>query len=92
MDDFPFKNETYEINGVCMDVQRTPGFGFSEVISKTAMEMEFIGNNLLYRRENELSVMYKGKNLQHKFSADLIFQDRVIIEVNPVTKELLKPI
>ncbi|MGZ5221292.1 MAG: GxxExxY protein [Chitinophagaceae bacterium] len=51
-----------------------------------------MGNNLLYRRENELSVMYKGKNLQHKFSADLIFQDRVIIEVNPVTKELLKPI
>ncbi|MGZ5221291.1 MAG: hypothetical protein ACXWV6_05515 [Chitinophagaceae bacterium] len=42
MDDFPFKNETYEINGVCMDVQRTLGFGFSEVISKTAMEMSLL--------------------------------------------------
>ena len=80
MDDFPFKNETYEIIGVCMDVQRTLGFGFSEVIYKDAMEMEFIGNNFFYRRENELSVMYKGKKLQHKFFADFIFQDRVIIE------------
>ncbi|MGZ8540084.1 MAG: GxxExxY protein [Chitinophagaceae bacterium] len=49
-----------------------------------------MGNNLLYRRENELSVMYKGKNLQHKFSADLIFQDRVIIEVKSCEKGITK--
>lgn len=32
MKNFPFKNETYEIIGVCMEIQRTLGFGFSEVI------------------------------------------------------------
>ncbi len=86
MEDFPFKNETYEIIGVCMDVQRTLGFGFSEVIYKDAMEMEFIANNFFYRRENELSVMYKGKKLQHKFFADFIFQGQVIIEVKSCDK------
>jgi len=35
MEDFPFKNETYEIIGVCMDVQRTLGFGFSKLFTKT---------------------------------------------------------
>lgn len=86
MEDFPFKNETYEIIGVCMDVQRTLGFGFSEVIYKDAMEMEFINNNFFYRRENELSVTYKGKKLQHKFFVDFIFQDQVIIEVKSCDK------
>lgn len=88
MEDFPFKNETYEIIGVCMDVQRTLGFGFSEVIYKDAMEMEFIANNFFYRRENELSVMYKGKKLQHKFFADFIFQDQVIIEVKSCDRRI----
>jgi len=69
-----------------MDVQRTLGFGFSEVIYKDAMEMEFIANNFFYRREDELSVMYKGKKLQHKFFADFIFQDHVIIEVKSCDK------
>ena len=45
MDSFPLKNETYEIIGVCMEVQRTLGYGFSEVIYKDAMEMEFIFND-----------------------------------------------
>jgi len=41
MDNFPLKNETYEIIGVCMEVQRTLGVGFSEVIYKDAMETEY---------------------------------------------------
>ncbi len=28
-----------------MEVQRTPGYGFSEVIYKDAMEMEFMSKN-----------------------------------------------
>lgn len=86
MDNFPLKNETYEIIGVCMEVQRTLGFGFSEVIYKDAMEMEFITNKLFYRREDELSVIYKGKKLQHEFLADFVCYDRIIIEVKSCDK------
>ena len=52
MDNFPLKEETYEIIGACMEVQRTLGYGFSEVIYKDAMEMEFIDNKFLHRRED----------------------------------------
>jgi len=38
MKNFPLKGETYQIIGVCMEVQRTLGYGFSEVIYKDAME------------------------------------------------------
>ena len=61
MENFLLKNETYELIGVCMEVQRTLGYGFSEVIYKDAMEMECIDNKFLHCREDELSVMYKGK-------------------------------
>ena len=67
MDNFLLMKETYEIIGVCMEVQRTLGYGFSEAIYKDDMEMEFCAKNLLYNWEEELSVNYKGKKLQHRF-------------------------
>ena len=86
MENFLFKNETYKLIGVCMEVQLTLGYGFSEVIYKDAMEMEFIDNKFLHRREDELSVMYKGKKLQHKFFADFICYNQIIIEVKSCDK------
>ena len=86
MENFPLKNETYEIIGTCMEVQRTLGYGFSEVIYKDAMEMEFISNNFLFRREDELSVLYKGKILKHRFFADFICNDQIIVEVKSCDK------
>ena len=86
MENFPLKNETYEIIGTCMEVQRTLGYGFSEVIYKDAMEMEFISNNFLFRREDELSVLYKGKILKHRFFADFICNNQIIVEVKSCDK------
>ena len=71
MENFPLKNETYEIIGTCMEVQRTLGYGFSEVI---------------FRREDELSVLYKGKILKHRFFADFICNDQIIVEVKSCDK------
>ena len=86
MDNFPLKKETYQIIGVCMEVQWTLGYGFSEAVYKDAMEMEFGTNNLLYRREEELSVNYKGKKLQHRFFADFICYNQIILEVKSCDK------
>lgn len=36
---FPLKSESYEIIGLCMEVQNTLGYGFSEVIYKDALEL-----------------------------------------------------
>jgi GxxExxY protein len=86
MNNFPLKKETYEIIGVCMEVQRTLGYGFSGAIYKDAMEVEFGADNLLYRREEELSVNYKGKKLQHRFFADFICYNQIILEVKSCDK------
>jgi GxxExxY protein len=76
-----FKEEVYEIVGICIKVWKTLGYGFSEVIYKDAMELELIENELPFLREDELSVNYKGKTLKHKFKVDFIVINEIIIEV-----------
>ncbi len=86
MEDFPHKEETYKIIGLCMEVQKTLGYGFMEVIYKDAMEAEFAQNDLLFHREADLSVDYKGKILKHKFVADFIISKKIIVEVKSCEK------
>ncbi|HWC53989.1 MAG TPA: GxxExxY protein [Chitinophagaceae bacterium] len=81
MESFLFKNETYRIIGVCMEVQKTLGYGFSEVVYKDAIEVELIDANVAYAREAEFSVCYKERNLSHKFFADFYCFEKIIVEV-----------
>jgi GxxExxY protein len=68
--EFPFKEETYEIIGICMDVHRTLGHGFLEIVYKDAIEFEVRKKELSYDREKEYKIEYKGIILPHKFFAD----------------------
>jgi GxxExxY protein len=45
------------------------------------MEIEFVEDRIPHKREDELSVYYKGKVLRHKFKSDFILFDNVIVEV-----------
>lgn len=76
-----YKEEVYFIVGLCMEVWKTLGYGFAEIIYKDAMEQEFENNAIPYNREDELSVFYKGKKLRHKFVADFILYENIIVEV-----------
>ncbi len=75
------KDEVYAIVGCCMDVWKMLGYGFSEVIYKDAMEIEFEDKNLPHSREEQLFVYYKGRKLRHKFIADFTLFDSMIVEV-----------
>jgi GxxExxY protein len=85
-DFFPLQQETYQIIGLCMEVQRTLGYGFSEIIYKDAMELEFIINELTYCREKNYSVSYKNKQLTHQSYVDFSCFDQVIVEVKSSDK------
>jgi GxxExxY protein len=76
-----YKEEVYTIVGHCIEVWKVLGYGFSEIIYKDAMELEFIDDTLPYIREDELSVYYKGNKLKHKFNSDFTLFENIIIEV-----------
>jgi GxxExxY protein len=75
------KNEVYNIVGSCIEVWKTLGYGFSEVVYKDAMEVEFINNSIPHQREDDLSIYYKGNILKHTFKADFTLLDEIIVEV-----------
>ena len=78
------KEENYEIVGICMEVHRILGSGLLEIVYKDALEIEFKNNNIPFEREKEFSIEYKGKVLPHKFYADFIIYDEIILEVKTV--------
>lgn len=89
MDNFIFKKETYRVIGLCMEVQKTLGLGFSEAVYKDAMEIELVSAEVPYSRETELSVEYKTKKLKHKFFADFICYENIIVEVKSSDKGII---
>jgi GxxExxY protein len=78
------EEETYKIIGICMEVHRTLGPGLLEVVYKDALEIEFRENNIPFEREKEFMINYKGKILPHKFYADFIVNEDIILEVKAV--------
>lgn len=83
------ESEAYEIVGLCMEVHRNLGHGFSEIVYKDALEYEFRKNNIPFVREKEFKVHYKDIILPHHFYADFVILDSIILEVKS-TSQLTK--
>ncbi len=88
MEYFPLKEETYKIIGFCMKVHTYLGPGFLEVVYKDALELEFKQAGIIYEREKEYTVNYRGVILPHKFYADFVVFNTVIFEVKGLQKGL----
>jgi GxxExxY protein len=78
---FPLKDETDAIIRLGFEVYNALGFGFLEIVYKDALEYEFRQNDILFEREKEYIVQYKDIILKHKFFADFIVFNSVILEV-----------
>jgi GxxExxY protein len=78
------EDETYKIIGICMEVHRNLGPGLLEIVYKDALELEFKDNNIPFKREKEYSIEYKGTILPHKFYADFIINEDIVLEVKAI--------
>lgn len=64
-----------------MEVHKILGRGLSESLYKDALEVEFNRNEIPYKREKGYEVTYKDIILQHKYYADFIVYDNIILEI-----------
>ena len=85
MDKLIFKEESYKIVGICMEVHNNLGAGFLEIVYKDALEYELKKENIFYERERQYEINYKGTLLPHKFYADFVVFDKIILEVKGVS-------
>ena len=67
-----------------MEVHKNLGKGFSEIVYKDAFEYELNKINFFFEREKEYLVHYKDVILNHKFYADFVVLDKIIIEIKSV--------
>jgi GxxExxY protein len=79
------KEECFAIIGKCMEVHRQLGFGFKEIVYKDALEYEFKMAGIPYEREKSYTIEYKEIILPHKFAADFVVYDKIILEVKGVS-------
>jgi len=85
MSDIFLKEESYEIIGICMEVHTNLGMGFKEAVYKDALEIEFRSNSVPFVREKQFKIEYKGFILPHKYYADFIVFNSIIIEIKSIS-------
>ena len=85
MSELIYKEKSYQIIGKCFEVHNNLGPGFLEVVYKDALEYEFRKAGISYEREKEYTVRYKSIILPHKFYADFVIFDKIILEIKAVS-------
>ena len=81
MSNIIYKSESYKLMGILFDIHSNFGKGFSEIVYKDAIEYELEKSSIFFEREKEYSVKYKDIFLKHKFYADFVVFDKIILEI-----------
>jgi GxxExxY protein len=85
MSELIYKDESFQIIGRCLEVHNNLGAGFLEIVYKDALEYEFKKSGIPFEREKEYIVHYKDVILPHRFYADFVVYDKIIIEIKGVS-------
>ena len=84
MSDLIYKEEAFQIVGCCMEVHRELGKGHREVIYKDALQIELARKHITFAREKEYTISYKGVVLPHKYFADFVVLEQIILEAKAI--------
>jgi GxxExxY protein len=81
-----YEKLTYNIIGAAREVYSELGPGYLESVYEDALCYEFDLLKFLYRRQVDLDVQYKDVVFKHRFKADLIVDEKVLIENKAIKK------
>lgn len=76
---------THKIIGCAMQVHRTLGNGFQEVIYQRALAIEFTYQGLAYEREKEMELFYREQSIGTR-RVDFFVEGKVMVELKAVEK------
>ena len=79
-----FKQECYDIVGLCMLVHKELGSGFLEGVYQEALEIEFVKADIDHQRECQIEINYKGVILDKRYYADFLCYNEIILELKAV--------
>jgi GxxExxY protein len=74
---------THKIIGCAMEVHKTLGNGFQEVIYQRALEIEMTFQGLKFEREKEMAIFYRGENIGTR-RVDFFVEVKIMVELKAV--------
>jgi GxxExxY protein len=81
-----YKEENFQLVGLCMEIHRELGKGHNEVIYKDALVVELSRAGIPFSREKNYEIAYKGVILPHYYYADFIVWDKILLEPKAVER------
>jgi GxxExxY protein len=82
--DLLYKQEVFQLVGLCMAIHRELGKGHDEGIYKDALFVELTRAGIPFLREKNYQITYKGIVLPHYYYADFVVWDKVLVEAKAV--------
>src|SRR5437667_3870926 len=80
MNELVYKDEVFQLVGVCMEIHRELGKGHDEVIYKDALVVELSRAGISFSREKKYEIPSKGLILPHYYYADFVVWDKILFE------------
>lgn len=77
------KELTYKIIGCAMEVHKQLGNGFQEVIYQRALAIEMKLQDVVFSREHEMQIEYKGYDIGTR-RVDFFVENKIMVELKAV--------
>jgi len=77
---------TSAIIGICIEVHKTLGPGLLESVYESAICYELTLAGFEFTRQQPIRVIYKGKDLDLGFRADVIVENTVLVEIKSIER------
>ena len=84
MSELLYKEEIFQLVGLCMEIHGELGKGHDEVIYKDALVIELTRPAIPFSRERNYEIRYKGVILPHYYYADFVVWDKILFEAKAV--------
>src|SRR6266480_5830680 len=86
MNELVYKDEVFQLVGVCMEIHPELGKGHDEVIYKDALVVELSRAGIPFSREKNYEITYKGVILPHYYYAGFVACGRILFEAKAIEK------
>ena len=87
-EEYLYSDETHQIIRCAMNVANYFGTGFLESVYHKCLEIELTKAGIPFESEKKLKIFYKGEDIGMRFSADLVIDNKIILELK--AKDRLK--
>ena len=82
-EEYKYQDLTHKIIGAAMEVHRYLGNGFQEVVYQRALAIEFNLRNIVFEREKEMPLKYKGCDIGTR-RVDFFVEEKIMLEMKAV--------